>query len=167
MAPSDHNKHLYKMLNTRLPAVLTGACECGAIRYRCTTAPLYAASCRCRDCQKITASPAYSVVAIPSGSFCFTTASPRYFHNNRADGSLMSRGFCPECGSQLISYMPDYPELTLVSAQSLDEPKWFREANRLAGQSNHSNHSWCGFWPQLSQASTGGQTAILTTTTLQ
>ncbi len=164
MARSDQSKHLANMLNTGLPAVLTGGCECGTIRYRCTTAPLYAASCRCQDCQKITASPAYSVVAIPSGSFCFTTASPRYFRKKSADGSLISRGFCPECGSQLVSYMPNYPELTLVSARSLDEQKWFREGNRLAGQ---SNHSWCGFWPQLSRASTDGQTAILASTALQ
>ena len=156
MPHSDHNKYSHNVSNTRPSAILAGGCECGMIRYRCTTAPLYAASCQCRDCQKITASPTYSAVAIPSGAFCFTTGTPRYFQKEKTDGSLIRRGFCPACGSQLISRMPDYPELTLVSARSLDEQKWFRDANRLAGQ---GAQSWCGFWPKLSPALADRQTA--------
>ena len=160
MARSGQNKHSH----TKSPARLAGGCDCGAIRYRCTAAPLYAAACQCQDCQKRTGSPSYSAVAVPSDSFRFTSAPPRYFQKTRDDGSVMQYGFCPSCGSQLISSMPDYPELSLISAQSLEEQKWFREAKRLA---RRGNYSWCGFWPQLSQESTGRQTGLLVSASLQ
>ncbi|GAB1538562.1 hypothetical protein NUACC21_12240 [Scytonema sp. NUACC21] len=42
-------------------------------------------------------------------------------------GSIVGRGFCPNCGSRLFS-KPPIPELMGITAGSLDDPSWFRPA---------------------------------------
>lgn len=37
-------------------AVFEGGCECGMVRYRITSEPIFVNCCHCRDCQKITGS---------------------------------------------------------------------------------------------------------------
>lgn len=40
------------------------------------------------------------------------------------DGSHVSRGFCPNCGSQLISYVEEMPDIRFVKAGSLADSDW-------------------------------------------
>lgn len=40
------------------------------------------------------------------------------------DGSHVSRGFCPNCGSQLISYVEEMPDIRFVKAGSLTDSEW-------------------------------------------
>jgi hypothetical protein len=35
----------------------SGGCACGAIRYECSAAPIFALNCHCRDCQRATGKP--------------------------------------------------------------------------------------------------------------
>ena len=44
---------------------LTGGCACGAIRYSCSSAPLYMGNCHCRDCQRATGSAFFPAVKAP------------------------------------------------------------------------------------------------------
>ena len=36
----------------------------------------------------------------------------------------MHRGFCPNCGSPVISYVTEQPDLRFIKAGSLDDSSW-------------------------------------------
>ena len=40
------------------------------------------------------------------------------------DGTNVHRGFCPECGSPVISYVTEQPGLRFIKAGSLDDSSW-------------------------------------------
>ena len=43
-----------------------------------------------------------------------------------SDGSTVTRAFCPHCGSQLISYVEELPQLRFVKAGSLADGSWIK-----------------------------------------
>lgn len=45
------------------------------------------------------------------------------------DGSHVTRGFCPNCGSQLISYVEEMPDIRFVKAGSLNDSSWVQIAS--------------------------------------
>ncbi len=40
------------------------------------------------------------------------------------DGGHVARGFCPTCGSQLISYLEEMPATRFVKAGTLEDSSW-------------------------------------------
>ena len=42
------------------------------------------------------------------------------------DGTNVHRGFCPDCGSPIISYVTEQPNLRFIKAGSLDDSTWVR-----------------------------------------
>jgi hypothetical protein len=53
------------------------------------------------------------------------TGDVKYYDVIGDSGSIVGRGFCPNCGSRLFSKPPN-PELMNIMAGSLDDPSWFR-----------------------------------------
>ncbi len=105
----------------------SGSCMCGAIRYECSADPLLALNCHCRDCQRSTGSAFASVLAVPKDALKIT-GEPKY-HEVKADSNnMISRGFCPECGSPLFSKLSANPNMMGINAASLDDPSWYRPA---------------------------------------
>ncbi|GAX41937.1 glutathione-dependent formaldehyde-activating GFA [Tolypothrix sp. NIES-4075] len=102
----------------------TGGCLCGAVRYECSAEPLAMANCHCRDCQRATGS-AYASALLVSQSAVTITGDVKYYDAIADSGSIVGRGFCPNCGSRLFS-KPPIPEFMGIMAGSLDDPSWFR-----------------------------------------
>ena len=48
-----------------MPTPFFGGCACGAIRYTCAAAPLFALNCHCRDCQRASGSAFCPVLYVP------------------------------------------------------------------------------------------------------
>ncbi|MBN34047.1 MAG: aldehyde-activating protein [Rhodospirillaceae bacterium] len=65
------------MTETR-SAVLTGGCQCGAVRYALYRSPVNPHICHCRTCQK-------------------AMGSPKLFKSS----TIVTRGFCGDCGTPL------------------------------------------------------------------
>jgi len=42
------------------------------------------------------------------------------------DGSHVSRGFCPNCGSGVISYIEEMPDIRFVKAGTLEDSSWVK-----------------------------------------
>jgi hypothetical protein len=80
----------------------TGGCACSAIRYECTSEPLFALNCHCRDCQRETGSAFAPVLAVPKAAFTLTQGAPKYFDLIADSGHSTRRAFCAECGSPLF-----------------------------------------------------------------
>ena len=77
--------------------VLTGGCQCGAIRFALSVAPTRVSLCHCRMCQKATGAPFASFADIPGENFAWTRGTPSSFKSS----SVAERDFCAACGTPL------------------------------------------------------------------
>ena len=102
----------------------TGGCLCGNIKYKFNREDVVSAGhCHCKDCQKITGSGKATIVFIPTKSLKITNNYKVYSVIGN-DGTNVHRGFCPNCGSPVISYVTEQPDLRFIKAGSLDDSSW-------------------------------------------
>lgn len=106
-------------------ASISGGCACGAVRYECSADPILAANCYCRDCQRSTGTQMASVMLVPKAAFKLTGELKH--HDTVGDsGGTVSRGFCPNCGSPILSLIPMMPDAVALKAASLDDTSLFQ-----------------------------------------
>ena len=104
----------------------TGGCLCGNIKYKFNREDVVSAGhCHCKDCQKITGSGKATVVFIPTKSLEINNNYKVYSVIGH-DGTNVHRGFCPNCGSPVISYVTEQPDLRFIKAGSLDDSSWIK-----------------------------------------
>ena len=84
-------------MTTATKPVLTGGCQCGALRFALSAPPVKVRICHCRMCQKASGSPFASFAEIENGDFSWTRGKPSAFQSS----SLAERDFCPACGTPL------------------------------------------------------------------
>jgi hypothetical protein len=99
----------------------TGGCMCGAVRYECSAVPGLTANCHCRDCQRATGTAYVSVLFVPRTAITIT-GEVKYYDVKGDSGHILSRGFCPTCGSRLFGKPAVLPELMGIMPGSLDDP---------------------------------------------
>jgi hypothetical protein len=98
--------------------VLTGGCQCGAVRYALFAAPERAGICHCRMCQKAVGGPFSAWANVRMENFAWTRGAPGTFRSS----SAAERGFCPRCGTPLYFAYVERPESISLSIGSLDTP---------------------------------------------
>ena len=77
--------------------MLTGGCQCGAIRFALSAAPTRVSICHCRMCQKASGAPFASLADIPHEHFSWTRGAPSAFRSS----SIAERDYCAACGTPL------------------------------------------------------------------
>jgi hypothetical protein len=97
--------------------VLTGGCQCGAVRYALFARPDRAGICFCRMCQKAAGGPFFAWTVVAAGDLGWTRGTPAQF----ASSSAADRGFCARCGTPLTFRYRRRPEHIDVSLGSLDD----------------------------------------------
>ena len=102
----------------------TGGCMCGSIRYECSAEPIFMGNCHCRDCQQATGTAFASAILVPRNAVTIA-GDVKYYKVTGDSGNIVSRGFCPNCGSRLFS-KPPIAELMGIMAGSLDDPSEFQ-----------------------------------------
>jgi hypothetical protein len=108
-----------------MSAVLTGGCECGAIRYECSAEPIMAGHCHCRSCQNASGTGHASHLMVPRAAMTIT--GDLRLHERAADsGNRVRRGFCPNCGASVYGESSGWPDVLTLLAGSLDDPELFR-----------------------------------------
>ena len=70
--------------------VLTGGCQCGAIRFALSAPPKKVSICHCRMCQKAAGAPFASFADIDRADFTWTRGKPAAFRSS----SIAERDFC-------------------------------------------------------------------------
>jgi hypothetical protein len=99
----------------------TGGCACGAIRYEIAAEPIMAGHCQCRDCQRDSGTGHASHMAFPA--MAATLSGDASLWDKPAEsGNIVTRAFCPTCGSPVYSRNAAMPDLLFVRAASLDDP---------------------------------------------
>ena len=90
--------------------VLTGGCQCGAIRFALSAPPVKISICHCRMCQKASGSPFASFAEILNEDFAWTRGKPSAFRSS----TLAERDFCPSCGTPLSFRRVDGPKIEIM-----------------------------------------------------
>jgi len=104
---------------------LSGRCYCGAIHYQASGDPVIKVQCHCRECQYLSGGNANLTIGMPADGFRYTQGTPKRFARSDLDNPV-TREFCPECGTQLLTKAPAaLPDVMLVKVGTLDDPSVF------------------------------------------
>jgi hypothetical protein len=114
-----------------MPAPFRGGCRCGAVRYECTSEPVFTGHCHCRDCQYASGGPFATVALVPPAALRILQGEVRSFDVKGESGNTVSRKFCPTCGTPLFSQLSGNAPFVAIKAGSLDDPSWLRPAMEI------------------------------------
>ncbi len=98
-------------------AILTGGCQCGAIRFAMYKPPARISICHCRMCQKATGAPFASLADIEHEDFAWTRGKPASFQSS----SIAERDFCAACGTPLSYRRIGGPRIEIMTG-AFDRP---------------------------------------------
>jgi hypothetical protein len=104
-------------MTTETKPVLTGGCQCGAIRFALTAAPVRISICHCRMCQKASGAPFASFADIEKNDFVWTRGKPAAFKSS----SIAERDFCAQCGTPLSFRRIDGERIEIMTG-AFDRP---------------------------------------------
>jgi len=103
----------------------SGQCLCGEIKYSITSEPVLMAQCHCDDCRKSTGT-GHACNAFFKKSDITITGKASTYSNTTDTGSIITRYFCPNCGSRLFSSRDNAEGMMGVTAGCLDDSSWFK-----------------------------------------
>ena len=102
---------------------LTGSCLCGALKYTCSSEPLFTAACHCKSCQKSTGSAFSVVVGVQRADVTIEGDTRTTYESLGDSGRPTYRHFCAQCGSTIMAEMAARPDLAFIAAGTLDHPE--------------------------------------------
>jgi len=116
----------------------SGGCLCGAVKFEFDKPNLISAHhCHCIDCQKSTGSGKATVLVLPSNAIKME-GELKFHTTTTISGRNMNRGFCRECGSPVLSFIEEMPEVKFVKAGSLDDSSWLKIDSNFFSSSAHA-----------------------------
>lgn len=98
----------------------SGRCLCGDVRYESTMSPQLVAHCHCEDCRRSSGTGHGTHIVLPEDAFS-VTGEVRFYDRPADSGNIVSRGFCPTCGSAIYSKNSGLPGMVFPRASSLDD----------------------------------------------
>jgi hypothetical protein len=101
-----------------MTVLLTGGCQCGAVRYALTAMPEGAHFCHCRMCQKAVGGPFAALAPVRLTDFAWTRGTPAKFHSS----NIAYRHHCAGCGTPL-TFGYGHKAWIAVTMGSLDAPE--------------------------------------------
>lgn len=111
-------------------AQFTGGCLCGKVRYEASAEPIFQGVCHCKDCQRATGSAFEAVIAIPDASLSVRGQTKGHPVKGES-GGMVTRNFCPECGSTLFTRADALPGMVLLLTGPLDDSSVFAPAMQI------------------------------------
>lgn len=102
---------------------VTGGCLCGAVRYELAAPMLFGGFCYCLDCRKASGSHSASM-GVPLAALT-VTGETRDYSRPGDSGGMVTRKFCPTCGSGIYS-SGSREGVVMLKAGTLDDPEHFK-----------------------------------------
>lgn len=103
----------------------TGQCLCGNVKYTISSAPVRMGQCHCDDCRRSTGT-GHASNAFFEKEAVHIEGETKSYDSNTDTGSIITRYFCPECGSRLFGTSNVVTNMISVSAGTLDDSSWFK-----------------------------------------
>jgi len=103
---------------------IDGGCYCHGVRYEASGEPLFKGQCHCRECQYFSGGQPNMVMGMPAASFRYTAGKPKAFRRSDLPNPV-TREFCPECGTHLLTRAPSLAGAVLLKVGSFDDPSLF------------------------------------------
>jgi len=100
---------------------VTGHCYCGELQYEAEGEPVFKGQCHCRECQYTTGGGVNNVMAMPADGFRFTAGTPSTFKRPDLENGV-TRSFCGNCGTQIVTEAPGLPGAVILRVGTLDDP---------------------------------------------
>ena len=97
-----------------------GGCYCGMVRYEAEGEPMLKGQCHCRECQYISGGAPNVFVAMPADGFSYTKGSTKQFTRKDLERPV-TREFCAECGTHMLTRVPGLPMIVL-KVGTFDDP---------------------------------------------
>ena len=120
---------------------LNGGCACGSIRYECEAEPIHAYKCHCRGCQQASGGGSMGIIWVYSTNLRVTKGTPHYYAVQADSGRQLDRGFCSNCGSNVLIAPLALKGITFIVASSLDDPSLFEPRIEMwASCAHHWDH---------------------------
>lgn len=102
---------------------IEGGCDCRAVRYRLTTAPLYVHCCHCRWCQRESGAAFALNAMIESERVESLGVAPELVDTPSESGARQRIARCPRCRIAVWShYAGSGPVVAFVRVGTLDDP---------------------------------------------
>ena len=96
-----------------------GGCQCGRVRYRIMTKPLFLVACHCTECQRQSGSAFGLSLIVPQDGVAIE-GELKMFERSSDSGRPLKCYFCQECGTR-IYHQPSYAPVVNVRAGTLDD----------------------------------------------
>jgi hypothetical protein len=103
---------------------LEGGCQCGALRYRVSAAPLMVYNCHCTNCQRIGGGAFSTPVTIVENAFAFTSGEPAKIAWTSDAGTKRWGWYCGACGSRIAHGQTPAIGVLSLRGGTLDDTSW-------------------------------------------
>lgn len=103
---------------------LLGGCQCGALRYEVSAAPMMVYNCHCTNCQTIGGGAFSTPATILEASFAFTKGRPRKVEWTSDAGNRRCGWFCGDCGSRIAHGQVPAAGVLSLRTGTLDDTSW-------------------------------------------
>jgi len=102
--------------------VITGRCQCGAVRYEHSGPATAIYVCHCRECRRQSASAFGISVEVSKFGLRVTQGAPQFWTRDTDSGKRLRCSFCPDCGSRLWHEPESGADWLTLKGGSLDTP---------------------------------------------
>jgi hypothetical protein len=105
--------------------MIEGGCYCGGVRYKAEGNPMFQGQCHCRECQYFSGGQPNVIIGMPASGFSYTKGAAKGFARKDL-ASPVTREFCPECGTHILTRAPGLPGGVIIKVGTFDDPKLFK-----------------------------------------
>lgn len=98
----------------------SGSCLCEAVKYTSSNNPNMVAHCHCVDCRKSSGTGHCTHVVVPEDGFD-VRGIVKFYERPADSGNIVSRSFCPDCGSPVFSRNSSMSGTVFLRASTLDD----------------------------------------------
>jgi hypothetical protein len=110
---------------------IKGECLCGTSSYEWRNESKEVVYCHCNDCKKATGSAYSLTIEADIETLSILSGDLNEYKKVSDSGNIISREFCPECGSILFIKIDSYPDLVWINAGNLIESEMIKPTQEI------------------------------------